>query len=265
MLIPYYGVAGAIAKDRDSLMGAKTFQDTYGVPVLIDEFGITSVGGVFAAADLEMLTQHLELMQSLGLLNWAYETYTSQKTLYGAMPEGVMQDRELTLETPVMPILKASVAKYPPGEPIFIPIPVTYVLDVWTVLGGTTNPTGIQSVLSGKVVTITATPALGYTFSGWQVQTGTAPVTTYPATTNPLTLTITAATVVMPLFNLVPATPTCAAGFHWDATANACVQDAQPSQAGATIAFLLLLSGITVGGVVLGSKRGKKRTQRRRR
>jgi hypothetical protein len=144
--------------------------------------------------------------------------------------------------------------------------PVTYVLDVWTALGGTTSPTGIEAVTSGTVVTITATAGTGYKFNGWQVQIGMAQaLTTYPDTVNPLTLTITAATVVMPLFNLVPATPTCATGYHWDATANACVQDAQPSQAGATIAFLLLGGGIIVGGLVLGSKGGKKRTQRRRR
>jgi hypothetical protein len=114
-------------------------------------------------------------------------------------------------------------------NPLPPPLPVKYVLDVWAALGGTTNPTGIQSVESGTVVSITATAAQGYKFNGWQVQTGTAPVTTYPDTVNPLTLTITAATTVMPLFNRVPVTPTCSPGYHWDATVNACVQDTPPA------------------------------------
>lgn len=102
---------------------------------------------------------------------------------------------------------------------------IQYVLDVWTVFGGTTTPTGIQSIPAGTEVSITATAALGYKFGGWQVQIETEPLTTYPDTENPLTLTITAATTVMPLFTLVPVTPTCPSGYHWDATANACVKD----------------------------------------
>lgn len=103
--------------------------------------------------------------------------------------------------------------------------PSQFILDVWVALGGTTTPTGIESVLSGTIIKVTATAAEGYKFGGWQVQIGTEPVITYPATVNPLSLTITAATVVMSLFSLVPVPPICPAGTHWDSTANACVQD----------------------------------------
>lgn len=131
-----------------------------------------------------------------------------------------------------------------------------YMLDVWTALGGTTTPTGIQTVTPGTVVTITATEGLGFTFGGWQVQMGTGPLTTYPDTENPLTLTITAATVVMPLFNTVPVPPTCPTGYHWDATANACVQDIQADfhwKAAAVLSFL------TLAGLWLVSRKRKKR------
>lgn len=115
------------------------------------------------------------------------------------------------------------------------PSPLQYILDVWPSLGGTTTPTGILSIESGTAVSITATAAQGYKFGGWQVTIGASPVVTYPDTVNPLTLTVTAATVVMSLFSLVPEPPTCPTGYHWDATANTCVQDTVKTVAGRSI------------------------------
>jgi hypothetical protein len=136
-----------------------------------------------------------------------------------------------------------------PSDIVPPPPPVTYLLDVWVALGGTTTPTGIESVLSGTIVKVTATAAEGYKFGGWQVQVGTEPVITYPATVNPLILTVTAATTVMPLFSLVPVPPSCPAGTHWDSTVNACVQDT-PSQnnlaAGAVIGALVVVGVLYV-------------------
>ena len=116
-----------------------------------------------------------------------------------------------------------------------MPVPLMYVLEVSSIIGGTTTPTGIQTVKSGTVVSIMATAAQGYRFNGWQVQIGIEPVITYPATVNPLILTVTAATTVMPLFNFVPVPPTCPVGSHWDSTANTCVPNASPSAAARSI------------------------------
>jgi len=133
------------------------------------------------------------------------------------------------------------------------PSGVTYVLDVWSVLGGTTSPTGIHEIIAGTLITITATAAAGYSFGGWQVVIGTE-LTNYPATVNPLTLTVAAATTVMPLFVLVPVPPTCATGYHWDDTVKACVQDAQPSgnNVAAGLAVLTLLG---VGAVYVATRK----------
>ena len=119
-------------------------------------------------------------------------------------------------------------------SPIEPPHPVTYVVDIATALGGTTNPTGSHTVETGTVMSITATPAEGYKFNGWQVQTDM--LVTYPDTVNPLTLTITAATTVMPLFSRIPEPPTCLEGFHWDETVKACVPD-KPTEAGGSTVF----------------------------
>jgi hypothetical protein len=80
------------------------------------------------------------------------------------------------------------------------PPPVSYVLDVWAAEGGTTTPTGLNSYPSGIEVTITATAAEGYVFSGWLVNN-------QPRSENPLTLTITQNLTVMPIFNAVPTPP----------------------------------------------------------
>lgn len=76
--------------------------------------------------------------------------------------------------------------------------PENYVLDVWAVDGGITTPTGTQTVPSETVITIAAVPSQGYMFGGWLVNN-----VSHPATENPLTLTITAATTVIPIFNLI--------------------------------------------------------------
>jgi hypothetical protein len=74
---------------------------------------------------------------------------------------------------------------------------ITYMLDVWQMAGGTTSPTGTQNVISGNQITITATPNPGYAFIGWLVN-GAA------ASANPLALTITGPTTVIPQFQAIP-------------------------------------------------------------
>jgi hypothetical protein len=80
-----------------------------------------------------------------------------------------------------------------------LPPPDSYVLDIWAINGGTTHPTGLQSYPGGSVVVITATPAQGYTFGGWLVNN-----VPHPASENPLSVTVTAATTVIPIFNVIP-------------------------------------------------------------
>jgi hypothetical protein len=80
------------------------------------------------------------------------------------------------------------------------PPPVTYVLDISTVEGGTTTPTGRTSYPSGREVTVTALAAQGYVFAGWLINNA-------PRSENPLTLTRTENLTVMPIFNLTPTPP----------------------------------------------------------
>jgi hypothetical protein len=107
--------AFGIDTDRASLQGFADFQKKYNIPLFIDEFGIISIQpNVFQQADLDFLVQHMELMEQLGLRDWAYHMYTDQTSLNW----GCTADITLTTETPVMQILKDSVAKYPPGAPV---------------------------------------------------------------------------------------------------------------------------------------------------
>jgi len=80
------------------------------------------------------------------------------------------------------------------------PPSILYVLDVWTVLGGTTTPTGLTNYPSGTEVQVTARAAEGYVFAGWLANN-------QARTENPLTLTMTENLTVMPIFNLGPTPP----------------------------------------------------------
>jgi hypothetical protein len=137
-------------------------------------------------------------------------------------------------------VLDAGESAPPPISPPVEPPPVeNFILDVWTADGGTTTPTGRKSYASGTQVQINANANPGYVFSGYLVNNS-------PRSENPLTLIMTQDATVIPIFNLVPTPPET------------------PSQAGATIPFLLVLGGTSACGLLYILTRGKKRTRRRR-
>lgn len=227
----YLGKQG-LNKASDAYIRAKNIVG--GKPVWVTE--------IADSAGAPWLTSNFNDLINVGCPFLSWYSFWLQNSGYSLL------NTDLT-ETPVYWALRQVILDFAP--------PIQYVLDVWTVFGGTTTPTGIQTVASGTVVSITATAAAGYKFNGWQVQVGSDPVVTYPDTENPLILTMTAAaTDVMPLFNPVPVPPTCPTGYHWDATANACVQDIQADfhwKAAAVLSFL------TLAGLWLVGRKRKKR------
>jgi uncharacterized repeat protein (TIGR02543 family) len=74
--------------------------------------------------------------------------------------------------------------------------PVTYVLTVITVGNGIVTPATGTTYAYGTVVTLTATPAAGYTFTGWSGDLS--------GTTNPTTITMDAAKAVAATFAITP-------------------------------------------------------------
>ncbi len=81
----------------------------------------------------------------------------------------------------------------PPSPP-----PSTYTVTVQSSPSGATSPTaGAYTYNSGTTVTITATPNVGYQFASWTVNGASN-------TANPLTLTVTSAMTITPVFTPIP-------------------------------------------------------------
>ena len=84
----------------------------------------------------------------------------------------------------------------PPPPPPPPPVGETFTLTINSSPNGTTIPSaGMQTVNSGSTVTLTAIPNANYKFDCWEVNGQIN-------TSNPLSLTITANTVVTPIFTL---------------------------------------------------------------
>jgi hypothetical protein len=91
------------------------------------------------------------------------------------------------------PTITVSQPAPPPPPP-----PTTYTLTLQSAINGATSPTaGTYSYTTGTPVTINAISNAGYQFDYWTINGNTQSV-------NPLTMTVTADTIVTPTFSLIP-------------------------------------------------------------
>ncbi|TGE24819.1 PKD domain-containing protein [Hymenobacter aquaticus] len=139
--------------------------------------------------------------------------------------------------------------------------PTTYVLTTATVGSGTvTKNPNAASYASGTVVSLTATPAAGYTFSGWS---GDA-----TGTTNPLSVTMSANKSITATFTAIPAGQSVTSYTLVNADTDT---DIQPLTAGATLNLATLptrnlnvranTNPATVGSVVFALSGAQTRSQ----